>query len=164
MGDSEVTAPQTAWQLLQIISFMVGDFQGLLQDNDSTSLPAPQYAEAPSGAHYQLRNKQSGEPRGQQQHPVYSRLLGCANWSHCICPRTSSSRPGGWGGGLKSSGSCTTGQSGWETRAWAKNHSTTGREGDPRPAEQPEMGVGLFPVLIPVTVSTLCFSPSIFTL
>lgn len=51
-------APQTAWQLLQIISFMVGDFQGLLQDNDSTSLPAPQYAEAPSGAHYQLRNKE----------------------------------------------------------------------------------------------------------
>lgn len=72
-------APQTAWQRLQIISFMVGDFQGLLQDNDSTSLPAPQYSEAPSGAHYQLKNKEKGEPRGQQQHPVYSRLLGCAN-------------------------------------------------------------------------------------
>lgn len=93
-------APQTAWQLLQIMSFMVGDFQGLLQDNDSTSLPAPQYAEAPSGAHYQIRNKERGEPRGQQQHPVYSRLLGCANWSHCICPRTSSSRPGGRGAGV----------------------------------------------------------------
>lgn len=80
------------------------------------SLPTPQYEVAPSGAHYQLRNKKKGGAQGTATAPCL--LLGCANWSHCICPCTSSSRPGrgeGWGG-LMTSGSCTTGQSGWESQ------------------------------------------------
>lgn len=45
----------SAWQLFQMISFVVGDFQDLLWDDDFHFSDSPQYAEAPSGASYSTR-------------------------------------------------------------------------------------------------------------
>lgn len=114
MGNCWAMGPQTAWQLFQVLSFMVGDFQGLLQDNafrfSASSLEhgSPRWGLLVYQVKHEGREARGRARRGGGSNTVHSRLLGCANFSHCICPHPSPLGPGE----LMISGSCTTGQSG----------------------------------------------------
>lgn len=99
MGHSWAAGLQTAGQLHQIIPFVVWDFQGLLHDSDFSPSASPIVCRSPFWGLllHQVQNK-GREARGRGRlgggSTVHSRLLGCANLSHCICPRASPS--GAW--------------------------------------------------------------------
>lgn len=162
MGNCRAMAPQTPWQLFQIISSVVGDFRGLLRQW-LPLLCQPIVCRSPLWE----RIKNAREARGQrktgwwqQQHHFQSGLLGCANLSHCICPHTWPLGPGSWQYQERQH------RAKWVTGPGPgpKNHSATGQQGD-RVRQSSRDGSQSIPCPHPtVPFSTLSFSPSLFSL